>query len=77
MLALETFLRRIAAIALSADEYIDTLKSCAATGMTGGMIYDALHVASARKANAQRIYTWNVRHFQRVAPDLAERMMTP
>jgi hypothetical protein len=27
--------------------------------------------------NAERIYTWNVRHFQRVAPDLAERIVAP
>jgi predicted nucleic acid-binding protein len=77
MLALETFLRRIAPIALTANEYIETLKSCAAAGLTGGTIYDALHVACARKVNAERIYTWNVRHFQRVAPDLAERIVAP
>lgn len=77
MLALETFLRRIAPIALAASEYIETLNSCAAAGLTGGTIYDALHVACARKVNAERIYTWNVRHFQRVAPDLAERIVAP
>ena len=77
MLALETFLRRIAPIALTANEYIETLKSCAAAGLTGGTIYDALHVACARKVNAERIYTWNGRHFQRVAPDLAERIVAP
>ena len=77
MLALETFLRRIAPIALAASETIETLKSCAAAGLTGGTIYDALHVACARKVNAERIYTWNVRHFQIVAPDLAERIVAP
>jgi len=77
MLALETFLRRIAPIALAASEYIETLKSCAAAGLTGGTIYDALHLACARKANAEWIYTWNVRHFRMVAPDLAERIVRP
>ena len=77
MLALETFLRRIAPIALTANEYIEALKSCATTGLTGGTIYDALHVACARKANAEWIYTWNVRHFRMVAPDLAERIVEP
>jgi predicted nucleic acid-binding protein len=77
MLALETFLRRIAPIALTANEYIETLKSCATAGLTGGTIYDELHVACARKANAEWIYTWNVRHFQRVAPDLAEKIVAP
>jgi predicted nucleic acid-binding protein len=77
MLALETFLGRIAPIALTANEYIETLKSCAAAGLTGGTIYDALHLACARKANAEWIYTWNVRHFRRVAPDLAEKIVAP
>lgn len=77
ILALDTFLKRIAPIALAADEYIETLRSCAAMGLTGGTIYDALHIACARKVNAERIYTWNVRHFQRTAPDLAQRIATP
>lgn len=77
MLALETFLRRVAPIALTSDEYIETLKGCATAGITGGTIYDALHVACARKINAEWIYTWNTRHFQRTAPDLAERILEP
>jgi predicted nucleic acid-binding protein len=77
MLALDTFLKRIVPIALTADEYVETLRSCASMRLAGGTIYDALHVACARKANAERIYTWNVRHFQRAAPDLAERIVAP
>ncbi len=77
MLALETFLKRISPIALTSDEYVDTLRSCAAMELTGGAIYDALHVACARKVNAERIFTWNIRHFQRVAPDLAGKIGTP
>jgi predicted nucleic acid-binding protein len=41
------------------------------------MIYDALLLACARKAAAERIYTWNERHFKLVAPDLAERIVAP
>jgi predicted nucleic acid-binding protein len=41
------------------------------------MIYDALLLACARKANADRIYTWNLRHFRALAPDLAERIVAP
>jgi len=77
MLALEMFLRRIVPIALTSNEYIETLKSCAALGLTGGTVYDALHIASARKSSAERIYTWNLRHFRRVAPDLAGRIVEP
>ena len=31
----------------------------------------------ARKIQAEKIYTWNVKHFQMVAPDLADRIVTP
>ena len=77
IVAMETFLRRIVPIALTSNEYIETLKSCAALGLTGGTIYDALHIACARKLSAERIYTWNLRHFRRAAPDLAGRIVEP
>ena len=77
MLALDTFLRRTTPIALTSDEYIETLRICATAGLAGGAIYDALHVACARKVNAEWIYTWNMRHFHRVAPDLAGRILEP
>jgi len=77
MLALEVFLRRIVPVALTSNEYIETLQSCATLGLTGGTIYDALHIACARKSSAERIYTWNLRHFRRVAPDLAGRIAEP
>jgi hypothetical protein len=34
-------------------------------------------LACAREIQAERIYTWNVKHFQMVAPDLAGRIATP
>ena len=75
VLAVETFLQRL--ITLTADEYMETLRRTANLGRSGGMIYDALLLACARKVQAERIYTWNVKHFQTVAPDLADRIMTP
>jgi len=56
---------------------METLRRTANLGRSGGMIYDALLLACARKVQAERIYTWNVKHFQTVAPDLADRIMTP
>jgi predicted nucleic acid-binding protein len=77
VLAVETFLQRLTPITLTADEYMETLRRTANLGRSGGMIYDALLLACARKVQAERIYTWNVKHFQTVAPDLADRIMTP
>ena len=77
VLAVETFLQRLTAVDLSAKEYMETLRRTANLGHSGGMIYDALHLACARKIQAEHIYTWNVKHFQMVAPDLARRIVTP
>ena len=77
VLAVETFLLRLTTVSLSAEEYMETLRRTANLGHSGGMIYDALHLSCARKIQAERIYTWNVKHFQMVAPDLAERIVTP
>ena len=43
----------------------------------GGQIYDALLLDCARKFEADRIYTLNLRHFRRLAPDLAPRVVAP
>lgn len=77
VLAVETFLQRLSPVTLSADEYMETLRRTANLGHSGGMIYDALILACARKAQAEKIYTWNVKHFKMAAPDLADRIVTP
>jgi predicted nucleic acid-binding protein len=77
VLALETFLKRLTPVTLSSEEYMEALGRTANLGHSGGIVYDALHLACARKVRAERIYTWNLRHFRLVAPDLADRIMTP
>lgn len=77
MQLLDEFRRKFRCVELTADEVLETARRVAALGLPGGIIYDALLMSCARKANADRIYTWNVRHFQMVAPDLAERIVTP
>jgi predicted nucleic acid-binding protein len=62
---------------LSRSDYIRVLKDCAAQGFGGGRIHDALHLAVARKAQCERIYTFDVPHFRQLAPDLLDRIMAP
>jgi predicted nucleic acid-binding protein len=76
-LLLEHFKTSLHCISLTADEVLQTIHRTAALKLPGGIIYDALLLACARKIEAERIYTWNVKHFQMVAPNLAERIMTP
>jgi predicted nucleic acid-binding protein len=77
MAAIDTFLQRVTPINLTPLEYVEAIRAASRLANTGGSIYDALHVACARKVNAEYIYTWNLEDFQLVAPDLAERIRTP
>ncbi|MES2391815.1 MAG: PIN domain-containing protein [Acidobacteriota bacterium] len=64
-------------ITLTEKEYATTIASLGNTGLIGGIVYDALLMQCARKANAKHIYSWNARHFKLVAPDLASIISTP
>jgi predicted nucleic acid-binding protein len=66
-----------AVISLDGEEYLETIDAMSRRGLSGAVVYDALILACARKARAERIYTWNLRHFRMVAPDLAAKMAAP
>jgi predicted nucleic acid-binding protein len=77
MQLLDEFRKKFHCVELTVDEVVKTARGIAELGLAGGIIYDALLMSCARKVNAERIYTWNVRHFQMVAPDLAEKIVAP
>lgn len=77
ILFVEQIPARLGVIALDNGEYVSTIRELAGRGVSGGRIYDGLLLACARKSKAETIYTWNTRHFERLAPDLATRVRTP
>lgn len=64
-------------IELSAGEYMAVLSTAGERGWRGGSIYDALILECARKVRPKRIYTFNLRDFHRLAPDLSDRICSP
>ena len=68
---------RFKVVTLTTTEYLTAIEALTKLGHSGGMIYDALLLACARKVQATRIYTLNVKHFRQVAPDLADRIFEP
>jgi predicted nucleic acid-binding protein len=74
---LERMQQRTTVISLGGREYFETIDAMSRRGMGGAVIYDALILACARKVRAERIYTWNLRHFRAVAPELAAKIVTP
>jgi predicted nucleic acid-binding protein len=77
ILMLQTLRERISFIELTSSEYMETVESLARLRIPGAQIYDALHMATARKVKADVIYTWNLGHFRGVAPDLVARIVEP
>lgn len=77
ILLIEQIPGRLRVIALDDGDYMDLIRELAGRSVSGGRTYDGLLLACARKSKAETIYTWNTRHFQRLAPDLADRIRTP
>ena len=77
MLFLEEIRRRLNLVVLDEGEYFDTIQETADRGFASGRVYDALLLRCAAKSRASSIYTWNLRHFQAIAPELGERIRTP
>ena len=77
MLFLENIRERLALIALTGDEYHAAIKEAADSGVVGGTIYDALIARCALKAQADAIYTWNLRHFEQFGSAVVKRLRTP
>ncbi|MGD0124409.1 MAG: PIN domain-containing protein [Terriglobia bacterium] len=77
LLFLENIRERLTLVTLDAEEYSTAVQEAAAAGIVGGAVYDALLAQCAVKAHAETIYTWNVKHFQRVNSEIARRVKTP
>lgn len=77
LLFLGNIRERFSLIALDANEYFSIIERAPAEAVTGGLIYDFLLASCALKARADRILTWNVRHFQMLGPDIARKVKTP
>jgi predicted nucleic acid-binding protein len=60
-------------VALPAEEYPSLVERCAASGLRGGRVYDALIGATAEAGRAEVILTFNSRDFLQVTDDLDVR----
>lgn len=68
---------RLAVISLSEADYIDVLANAANSGLVGGGINDALLARCALHARSGALYTWNVKHFTRLAPNVVALVRKP
>jgi predicted nucleic acid-binding protein len=77
MLFLGNVRERLTSVSLDDQEYFKALEASSALGIAGGALYDALLAHCALKAKAQAIYTWNVKDFTRLGPEIGGRVKTP
>ena len=56
-------------IDLDRSDYLTALEHCAARQLVSGVIYDALHLQAAIKAEAEVLYSANLRDFERLWTD--------
>lgn len=77
MLFLGSIRERLSIIALDGEEYADALRVSSALGIVGGGIYDAMLAHCAIKARAEKIYSWNERHYALCGPEVTRRLRTP
>jgi predicted nucleic acid-binding protein len=68
---------RCTVITLDENEYFDTIRATAESGFVSGRVYDALLLRCAVKSQAKTIYTWNLKHFHALAPELAAKIRAP
>lgn len=73
----ENVLPHFQVLSLAAKDYRELIREIAEAGVKGGAIYDALLLLCARKKRCERIYTFNVVQFERLAPDLGKVICAP
>ncbi len=64
-------------ISLSSSDYFATIKRMSDLGISGGAVYDALIVKTARKSEVDRVLTFNVNDFKRIWPEGEKRIAAP
>ncbi|MCK5719969.1 MAG: PIN domain-containing protein [Thiomargarita sp.] len=64
-------------ITLSELEYMSVIKHLSESNIIGGVIYDALILKAAIKANVDYVITLNEKDFKRVYPDFADKIISP
>jgi len=77
MLFVHNIRERLTVVGLTADEYAEALDRFAGLGVVGGAIYDGMLARCALKARAEKLFTWNARHFEQFGPEIARLLDTP
>lgn len=73
----EQIAARFRLVSLEGAAYVLAIQAAAANKVLGGTIYDSLIATCALQSGAENIYSWNVRHFERIGPEISQKLRTP
>jgi predicted nucleic acid-binding protein len=76
-LILEDIIPNFQTVVLDQNDYLTVLHILATNNIEGGTTYDALIAHAAFKAQADKLLTFNVKHFKRVYPAIAHIVEEP
>jgi predicted nucleic acid-binding protein len=68
---------RFEIVSLTCRMYAEVIRTASENGVAGGAVYDLLLLRAAAACNPDTIHTFNVAHFRRLAPELADRISAP
>ena len=73
----ETVVPFLNIVDVTAKGHLAAIGVCAGAGWKGGRIHDAVHIQAALQAECDVIYTYDVAHFQSLAPEWGNRIQSP
>ena len=73
----ENIVEHFGVVALTGKDYGALAHRLGQENIVGGKAYDALHLECASKSGAERIYTFNVRHFMELGSHLSATIAAP
>jgi predicted nucleic acid-binding protein len=73
----QTILPSFHIIDVTGQSYLAAIASCAGAGWKGGRIHDAVHIQAATQAMCDLIYTYDIAHFESLAPEWSGRIQSP
>jgi predicted nucleic acid-binding protein len=77
ILFLGSLRERLTIVGLDGEEMISAAELAVESGAASGGIYDAVIGQSFRKSRAEWLYTWNLKHFRRLAFGIGEKVRRP
>jgi len=73
----QSILPLIEIVEVSRQSYLAAIAVCGNAGWKGGRVHDTVHIQAAVQAGCDSIYSFDVAHFESLAPEWRGRIQSP